>query len=189
MAAKGSASRAGFGSTSAFGSRAAARRASSQSATSGHWRPQLAAAFKYSGTVLWPTEQLSAIWRCVFPQQRTSVRGVRQSLGSLIRLGRRCLTRIIWTNGGQASSWSAEYFLHSPCKWEPQELFRPILKSALEYCPQRLAGGALDDTKLRKAGRSIQQALYQRDPMSPPFHLNLVLACASCRLAAGAAEQ
>lgn len=118
---------------------------------------------------------ITAGWRCVFPQQRTFVRGVRQALGSLICLGRRCLTRIIWTNGGQHCSWSAEYFLHSRCQWEPQQLFRPILKSALEYCPQRLVGVALDDTKLRKTGRSIQQAFYQRDPMSPPFHLNLVL--------------
>jgi hypothetical protein len=118
---------------------------------------------------------ITAGWRRVFPQQRTFVRGVRQALGSLVCLGRRCLTRIIWTNGGQDSSWSAEYFLHSRCKWEPQQLFQPILKSALEYCPQRLVGVALDDTKLRKTGRSIQQAFYQRDPMSPPFHVNLVL--------------
>jgi hypothetical protein len=52
-------------------------------------------------------------WRSVFPQQRTFQRGVRQALGSLVCLGRRCLTRIIWTNGGQQRSWSAEYFLHS----------------------------------------------------------------------------
>jgi hypothetical protein len=114
-------------------------------------------------------------WRCVFPQQRTFQRGVRQALGSLVCLGRRCLTRIIWTNGGQDRSWSAEYFLHSRCQWEPQELFRPILKQALEYCPQRLVGVALDDTRLRKTGRCIPQAFYQRDPLSPPYHLNLVL--------------
>jgi hypothetical protein len=114
-------------------------------------------------------------WRRVFPQQRTFQRGVRQALGSLICLGRRCLTRIIWANGGQSRSWSAEYFLHSRCQWEPQELFRPILKRALEYCPQRLVGVAIDDTRLRKTGRSISQAFYQRDPLSPPFHINLVL--------------
>jgi DDE superfamily endonuclease len=114
-------------------------------------------------------------WRDVFPQQRTFHRAVRQALGSLICLGRRCLTRIIWTNGGENRSWSAEYFLHSRCQWEPQELFRPILKQALEYCPQRLVGVALDDTRLRKTGRSIPQAFYQRDPLSPPFHINLVL--------------
>jgi hypothetical protein len=114
-------------------------------------------------------------WRDVFPQQRTFQRGVRQALGSLVCLGRRCLTRIIWTNGGQNRSWSAEYFLHSRSQWEPQQLFRPILKRALEHCPQRLVGVALDDTRLRKTGRSIPQAFYQRDPLSPPFHLNLML--------------
>lgn len=114
-------------------------------------------------------------WQDVFPQQRTYQRAVRQALGSLTCLGRRCLSRIIWTNGGQHRSWSAEYFLHSRCQWEPQQLFRPILKHALPYCPQRLVGVAIDDTKLRKTGRSIQQAFYQRDPLSPPFHVNLVL--------------
>ncbi len=114
-------------------------------------------------------------WRPVFPQQRTFQRGVRQALGSLVCLGRRCLTRIIWTNGGQNRSWSAEYFLHSRCQWEPQQLFRPILRRALAYCPQRLVGVAIDDTRLRKTGRAIPQAFYQRDPLSPPFHLNLML--------------
>jgi hypothetical protein len=114
-------------------------------------------------------------WRAVFPQQRTFQRGVRQALGSLVCLGRRCLTRIIWTNGGQNQSWGAEYFLHSRCQWEPQQLFPPILKRALAYCPGRLVGVAIDDTRLRKTGRAIQQAFYQRDPLSPPFHLNLML--------------
>jgi hypothetical protein len=118
---------------------------------------------------------ITQAWRDVFPQQRTFHRAVRQALGSLVCLGRRCLTRIIWTNGGQNRSWGAEYFLHSRCQWGPQELFRPILKQALEYCPQRLIGVALDDTRLRKTGRSIPQAFYQRDPLSPPFHVNLVL--------------
>jgi hypothetical protein len=114
-------------------------------------------------------------WRAVFPQQRTFQRGVRQGLGSLVCLGRRCLTRIIWTNGGQNRSWSAEYFLHSRCQWEPQQLFQPIVQRALAHCPQRLVGVAIDDTRLRKTGRAIPQAFYQRDPLSPPFHLNLML--------------
>ena len=114
-------------------------------------------------------------WRSVFPQSRTCRRAVRQALGSLVCLGRRCLSRIIWTNGGQHRSWGAEYFLHSRCEWQPQELFRPILERALAYCPGRLVGVAVDDTRLPKTGRCIQQAFYQRDPLSPPFHVNLML--------------
>jgi hypothetical protein len=118
---------------------------------------------------------LTQDWRNVFPQQRTFLRAVRQALGSLVCLGRRCLTRIIWTNGGEQHNWSSDYLLHSRCQWEAQQLFRPILQEALKYCPQRLVGVAVDDTRLHKTGRSIPQAFYQRDPMSPPFHVNLTL--------------
>ena len=116
-----------------------------------------------------------APWRAVFPQQRTYHRAVRQSLGSLVCLGRRCLSRVIWTTGGSQRSWSAEYFLHARCEWQPQRLFEPILERALPYCRGRLVGVALDDTRLRKTGRSIPQAFFQRDPLSPPFHVNLML--------------
>lgn len=115
-------------------------------------------------------------WRTVFPQQRTWRRGVRQSLGSLVCLGRRCLSRIIWTNGGQQRSWSAEYFLHSRSVWDPQALFQPIWEQALPFCRGRLVGVAIDDTRLRKTGACIQQAAYHRDPLSPPFHVNLIRA-------------
>jgi hypothetical protein len=115
-------------------------------------------------------------WRAVFPQQRTWRRGVRQALGSLVCLGRRCLSRIIWTNGGQDRSWSAEYFLHSRSSWDAQALFQPIWERALPFCRGQLVGVAVDDTRLRKTGRCIQQAAYHRDPLSPPFHVNLVRA-------------
>jgi len=114
-------------------------------------------------------------WRPLFPQKRTWQRAVRQSLGSLVCLGRRCLSRIIWTNGGQHRSWAAEYFLFSRCSWDPQQLFRPLLRQALTYCPGRYLGMAVDDTRLHKTGRCIPQASYHRDPLSPPFHTNLML--------------
>ncbi len=114
-------------------------------------------------------------WNCVFPQQRTSVRALRQSLGSLVCLGRRTLSRIIWTNGDQNRSWGAEYFLHSRCRWDPQRLFAPVFKRALPWCCGPYVGVAADDTRLRKTGRMIQQAFFQRDPLSPPFHVNLML--------------
>ena len=90
-------------------------------------------------------------------------------------LGRRTLTRIIWANGREQRNWSAEYFLHSRVKWEPQGLFAPVLKRGLELCPGRLVGVAVDDTQLHKTGRCIQQAFHRRDPLSPPFHTNPIL--------------
>lgn len=114
-------------------------------------------------------------WRPVFSQSRSHLRAARQALGGLLCLGRRTLSRIIWTNGGQQCSWSAEYFLHSRSSWDPQQLFVPILRRGLALCRGRYIGVAADDTRLRKTGRSIQQAFYTRDPLSPPFHPNLML--------------
>lgn len=114
-------------------------------------------------------------WQPVFPQHRTYLRAVRQALGALLCLGRRTLSRIIWTNGGQHRSWGADYFLHGRCRWEPPQLFAPIIRRALPFCPGRYLGVAVDDTRLRKTGRCIQQAFFQRDPLSPPFHVNLML--------------
>jgi len=114
-------------------------------------------------------------WKTAFAQNRTYVRAVQHSLGGLVCLGRRTLTRIIWTNGGKDKDWSSEYFFYSRCKWEPQELFTPIIKRSLPYIQARYVGIAVDDTRLHKTGRCIQQAFYQRDPLSPPFHVNLML--------------
>jgi|SRR5579871_285729 len=115
-------------------------------------------------------------WRVAFAQHRTFSRAVRQALGSLLCLGRSTLSRIIWTTGREQSSWSAEYFLHSRASWDPHALFDPMLREALRYCPGRLVAVAVDDTRLKKTGRSIPQAQYHRDPLSPPFHVNLIWA-------------
>ncbi len=125
-------------------------------------------------TLLAAWSDIVADWDARFPQRRTVRRAVRQALGSLVCLGRRCLSRIIWTQGRQQRSWSSEYFLHSRCRWEPQRLFAGVWRRALPYCPGRLVGVAVDDTRLRKTGRAIPQVRYHRDPLSPPFHVNLM---------------
>jgi len=114
-------------------------------------------------------------WAEVFPQRRSFERALRQAIGGLVCFGRRTISRIIWTNGGQNHGWAPEYFLHSRCRWDPQELFLPILKQALPWCSGNYLGVAVDDTRLHKTGRMIQQAFFQRDPLSPPFHVNLML--------------
>ena len=118
-------------------------------------------------------------WSSIFPQRRSCRLATRQAVGSLVCLGRRTLSRVIWTNGGQNRSWGSEYFLHSRCRWEPQRLFTPILEQALPFCTGRYIGVAADDTRLHKTGRCIKQAFFQRDPLSPPFHVNLMLGFAA----------
>lgn len=119
---------------------------------------------------------ITARWNGVFHQQRTLLRAQRQALGALLCLGRSTLSRIIWTTGREQNSWSGEYFLHSRAQWDPHALFEPMVREALQYCPGRLVAVAVDDTRLKKTGRSIPQAQYHRDPLSPPFHVNLIWA-------------
>jgi len=118
--------------------------------------------------------EIVADWEKLFPQPRTYLRAVRQALGTLICLGRRTLSRIIWSNGGAHKDWRADYFLFSRCQWEPAQLFTPIVQRALAWCPGRYIGVAIDDTRLHKTGPRIQQAFYQRDPLSAKFYVNLM---------------
>jgi hypothetical protein len=115
-----------------------------------------------------------ADWERLFSQPRTYLRAVRQALGTLVCLGRHTLSRIIWTNGGAQKDWRAEYFFFSRSQWDPAQLFTAILQRALLWCPGRYIGVAIDDTRLRKTGLRIQQAFYQRDPLSPKFYVNLM---------------
>ncbi len=85
--------------------------------------------------------ELVAAWRPVFCQQRTARRAVRQALGSLVCLGRRTLSRVIWTQGGEQRSWSAEYFLHSRAQWDSQQLFCACVGACLGLVSGPPGGG------------------------------------------------
>jgi DDE superfamily endonuclease len=114
-------------------------------------------------------------WRPAFRQNRTARRAIRQALLSLICHGRRTITQIIWLAGNHLKSWSIEYFLHSRSPWKPEQLFDPIAKRAISYCRGKLLGVVVDDTSIKKTGKKIKQAFWSRDPLSPPFWVNLRL--------------
>src|SRR4051795_11884078 len=116
---------------------------------------------------------LLSLWRPVFPQERSFQRAVRQAVGALLVVGSATLTRILAGFGRDQQDWSAEYKLHARADWNEQGLFDALLPSALAHCPGRFVPVALDDTRLRKTGKRIPTAFWQRDPLSPPFRVNL----------------
>src|SRR6202521_1539064 len=113
-------------------------------------------------------------WTPAFAQTRSGERAVEQALGSLLALGRRTLSRTLWALGRQHQDWSADYKLHSRADWKVQDLFQPILEQGARWCDDSLLVVAMDDTRIRKTGRKILTAFYQRDPMSPKFRFNLM---------------
>jgi hypothetical protein len=116
---------------------------------------------------------LLSLWRPVFRQERSFRRALRQALGSLTVLGTATLTRLLAGLGLDQRDWSADYRLQARSEWDEQALFDALLPTALTYCPSPFVPVALDDTRLKKTGKRIPTAFYQRDPLSPPFHVNL----------------
>jgi hypothetical protein len=113
-------------------------------------------------------------WTPAFCQSRSGERAIDQALGSLLALGRRTLSRSLWALGRQDRDWSADYKLHSRTGWKTQDLFQPILQQGARLCEGALLVVAMDETRIRKTGRKILSAFYQRDPLSPKFRFNLM---------------
>ena len=114
-------------------------------------------------------------WRSVFPQARTFERARRLVFGLLTCLRMHLTSTAICASGRQFVDWSADYRVCARSPWEPRELFDVVLDHLppLLPSPEAPVFAALDDTILKKTGRRIPGVKILRDPMSPPFHVNL----------------
>jgi len=90
-------------------------------------------------------------------------------------LGRHTLTGVTATAGGAFSDWTAQYRLYSRERFDPGEVFA-VARRRIERSlrPDRPMIVAMDDSLLRKTGPKIHGVAYRRDPLSPPFQVNLV---------------
>jgi hypothetical protein len=125
-------------------------------------------------SLLLPFLAILRAWSPAFSQSRSAQRAIEQAFGALLALGRRTLSRSLCALGRQHQDWSADYRLHSRASWNVQDLFQPILQRAAPLCGHSLLIIAMDDTRIRKSGRKILTAFYQRDPQSPKFRFNLM---------------
>lgn len=113
-------------------------------------------------------------WSRVFPQARTHQRAVEHAIALPCVLGRRTISRTLCALGRSERDWSADYKIFSRCRWDADRLFEPVIDEYLGRYPKGPVVAAIDDTKLRKTGRKIKSASWQRNPLSPPFHINLL---------------
>lgn len=81
-----------------------------------------------------------------------------------------------WLHLDQAD-WSADYRLFSQTHWSSPALFAPVFSQALAspVCSAPRVWFGQDDTLVRKTGKKTFGVAYARDPLSPPFQVNLVL--------------
>jgi hypothetical protein len=86
------------------------------------------------------------------------------------------VARVLAATGRDQCDWSTEYRLFSRSPWQTRDLFFSVIQRALPFAgpekePIVLAG---DFTHLVKSGKQIPQLHCMRDPLSPPFHPNLI---------------
>jgi hypothetical protein len=113
-------------------------------------------------------------WSKAFAQARTHQRAVEHAIALPCVLGRRTISRTLCALGRSDRDWSADYRLFSRSDWDADRLFEPVIDEHLERYPKGPVVAAIDDTTLKKTGRKIKGASWQRDPLSPPFRVNLL---------------
>ena len=117
---------------------------------------------------------LQSGWRLAFRQARTHQRAVEHAMALPCMLGRRTISRTVCVLGRSDHDWSADYKIFSRSRWEADRLFDPLIDEYLQRYREGPVVAAIDDTRLRKSGRQIKSAAWQRDPLSPPFRVNLL---------------
>lgn len=114
-------------------------------------------------------------WHDAFSQPRTAVRACALAVGLLCGVGRRTITRALGALGKEQVDWSADYRVFSRSPWEAKNLFDRMMTEAIaRYLDTGPLVMAWDDTVVRRNGRHVPNTAWRRDPMSPPFHVNLV---------------
>ena len=108
---------------------------------------------------------------------RPRPRLIKLALGLLCSPKPKTFTSVLQWLGREEGDWTWAYRLGSQTQWDPVDLFAPILYRAVQLSgpTDQPLFSVQDDTLLRKTGRRIPGTAYGRDPLSPPFHVNLVL--------------
>ena len=113
-------------------------------------------------------------WSDVFADSRTHRRAVEHALAWPSAVGHRTISQDICMLGRSQRDWSADYKMYSRSPWDAEHLFGPVFDEYLDRYPKGSIAMPLDDTKVHKTGKHIPGASWQRDPLSPPFHVNFI---------------
>ena len=85
--------------------------------------------------------------------------------------------------------WTADYRLYSRGRFAEEKLFAKIRQEIEKAAPKGAPlVVAMDDSLLRKTGCRISGVRYQRDPLSPPFHVNFVRGLRVLQISAAAVQ-
>jgi hypothetical protein len=113
--------------------------------------------------------------RDCFGSEESFERCRRHLLSSLVSFGRHTITGLLRTQNRHQQDWTADYRFYSQARFDDQQVFelvRRIVDRHLDKSQPLVT--AMDDSLLHKTGRKVHGVRYLRDPLSPPFQVNLV---------------
>jgi hypothetical protein len=114
-------------------------------------------------------------WSPAFCQHRTFLRAMRLALAHVLTPGHRMISRLISSCGREQRDWSADYKFFNRSPWKTENLFSPIHEACIKHTrDEAFIHVAGDFTHVRKTGKKVAGIHCMRDPMSPPFHVNLI---------------
>jgi hypothetical protein len=127
-------------------------------------------------TLLEAFDELFSKFRPCFKRPETYERAYALAYSHLITFGKHMVTRMICSKNEQQKDWSADYKFFSTRSWEAEELAFAVLKECEGQSQwyQDAILTAMDETFKKKTGKSIPGVRTLRDPMSLPFHTNLM---------------
>lgn len=118
------------------------------------------------------------LWQQAMPQTmqpRTRQRARDLATGLLNCTGKRTISGLLCGSGRQFADWSAAYRLFSQQRIDPKRLLEVSLEQTIDMLPNDgMVMAHMDDTLLRKTGRTIPGAKWRRDPLGPAFHTNFI---------------
>jgi hypothetical protein len=97
--------------------------------------------------------------------------------GLLSCTGRATITGMLIAVGRQFMDWTAAYQVFWGSRMNTDHFFEVATKVCLEQlAPSQLLVAHMDDTVLRKVGKTIHGTGWRRDPLGPAFHTNFIWA-------------
>jgi DDE superfamily endonuclease len=102
-------------------------------------------------------------------------RARRHLLAQLVAFGRHTISSMLRAQNRHHLDWSADYRFYSQDRFDEDAVFNQIRRQVQKtLAKDKPLVVAMDDSLLRKTGRKIHGVRFLRDPLSPPFQVNLV---------------
>ena len=97
------------------------------------------------------------------------------AFGALTCFGRQTLTGALTASGQQFTDWSAAYRIFSQSRINNGKLFEVTQSEIVkDISSDQVLVAHMDDTLLKKTGKTIPGTAWRRDPLGPPFQTNFI---------------